>query len=122
LAWGRDPPQFAVGIRFVQAVETLARGEPFFTSRVAETVLQAYLAQGAKQHEGEAPTHEVLTPPECQVMQLLAEGKSNKEVASILDISTRTAETHRANIMGKLRLRSLSELVRCAIRNELTVP
>jgi len=106
----------------VQAVETLARGEPFFTSRVAETVLQAYLAQGATQHEGDAPTLEVLTARERQVMQLLAEGKSNKEVASILEISTRTAEAHRADIMRKLRLGSLSELVRYAIRNELTVP
>ncbi len=103
----------------VQAVETLARGEPFFTSRVAETVLAAYLAQGAKQHEVEAPTHEVLTARERQVMQLLAEGKSNKEVASILEISTRTAEAHRADVMRKLRVKSLSELVRYAIRNGL---
>jgi DNA-binding NarL/FixJ family response regulator len=103
-------------------VETLARGESFFTSRVAETVLQADLAQGAEQHEGEAPSHEVLTARERHVMQLLAEGKSNKDVASILEISTRTAEAHRADIMRKLRLRSFSELVRYAIRNELSLP
>jgi DNA-binding NarL/FixJ family response regulator len=106
----------------VQAVETVAQGKPFFTSRVAETVLEAYLAQRAKQPEGEAPTHEVLTARERQVMQLLAEGKSNKEVASILDISTRTAEAHRADIMHKLGLKSLSELVRYAIRNGLIRP
>ena len=60
--------------------------------------------------------------PEGNPSSPLAEGKSNKEVASILEISTRIVEAHRANIMGKLRLRSLSELVRYAIRNELTLP
>ena len=103
----------------VQAVETLAQGKPFFTSYVAETVLKAYLAQGADGSEAEATTPDLLTPREREVLQLLAEGKSNKEVASILDISTRTAETHRADIMRKLRLKSLSELVRYAIRNGL---
>jgi len=98
----------------VQAVETLAQGKPFFTSRVAETVLKAYLAQRAKEGKAEATAH-VLTGREREVLQLLAEGKSNKEVASTLGISTRTAETHRADIMRKLHLKSLSDLVRYAI-------
>jgi DNA-binding NarL/FixJ family response regulator len=102
----------------VQAVEALAQGKPFFTSRVAETVLKAYLAQRAEEGKSET-AHNVLTSREVEVLQLLAEGKSNKEVASILNISTRTAETHRADIMHKLQLKSLSDLVRYAIRNEL---
>jgi DNA-binding NarL/FixJ family response regulator len=101
----------------VQAVETLAQGKPFFTSRVAETVLKAYLAQ----HKSEE-AHDALTAREREVLQLLAEGKSNKEVASILNMSTRTAETHRADIMRKLELKSLPDLVRYAIRNELIRP
>jgi len=105
----------------VQAVEALAQGKPFFTSRVAETVLKAYLAQRAAGNKTET-AHDVLTPREVEVLQLLAEGKSNKEVASTLNISTRTAETHRADIMRKLQLKSLSDLVHYAIRNELVQP
>jgi len=59
---------------------------------------------------------------ERQVVQLLAEGKSNKEVASELNVATRTIEGHRAKIMGKLRLRSFSELVRYAVRNKIVEP
>lgn len=103
----------------VQAVETLAQGKPYFTSRVAEAVLKAYLAQRTAGDESEA---HLLTPRENEVLQLLAEGKSNKEVASILDISTRTAEAHRADIMRKLDLKSLPDLVRYAVRNELIRP
>jgi DNA-binding NarL/FixJ family response regulator len=106
----------------VQAVETVAQGKPFFSSRVAETVVTAYMAQRAKGTEGEAPAHDALTAREREVLQLLAEGKSNKEVASILGISTRTAQTHRAEIMHKIRLNSLSDLVRYAIRNGLIRP
>jgi len=105
----------------VQAVEALAQGKPFFTSRVAETVLKAYLAQRAAENKTET-AQDVLTPREVEVLQLLAEGKSNKEVASTLNISTRTAETHRADIMRKLQLKSLSDLVHYAIRNELVQP
>jgi len=105
----------------VQAVETLAQGKPFFTSRVAETVLKGYLAQRAAEDEARK-ADEALTPREGEVLQLLAEGKSNKEVASILDISTRTAEAHRADIMRKLKLKSLSDLIRYAIRNEIIQP
>ena len=106
----------------VQAVETVVQGKPFFTSRVAETVLQAYLAQRAKEGKAEATAQDVLTGREREVLQLLAEGKSNKEVASTLGISTRTAETHRADIMRKLHPKSLSDLVRYAIGNKLIRP
>ena len=106
----------------VQAVETVAQGKPFFTSRVAETVLKRYLAQGAAKDEAEGPNYDALTPREREVLQLLAEGKSNKEVASILGISTRTAHTQHAEIMLKLQLKSLSDLVRYAMRNGLILP
>ena len=106
----------------VQAVENVAQGKPFFSSRVAETVVTAYMAQRAKGGEAEALIHDVLTAREREVLQLVAEGKSNKEVASILGISTRTAQTHRAEIMHKLKLSSLSDLVRYAIRNGLIRP
>jgi len=76
----------------------------------------------AKGGEAEASAHDGLTARAREVLQLLAEGKSNKEVASILGISTRTAQTHRAEIMHKLKLNSLSDLVRYAIRNGLIRP
>jgi len=60
-----------------------------------------------------------VTPREREIIQLLAEGKSNKEVAAVLNVSTRTIETHRANIMHKLGINSLSGLVRYAIRNKI---
>ena len=61
----------------------------------------------------------VLTSRERQVLQLLAEGQANKEVANMLGITTKTAETHRARIMAKLEVHSMSELVRYAIRNHI---
>jgi DNA-binding NarL/FixJ family response regulator len=106
----------------IQAVETVAQGKPFFTSRVAETVLNRYLAQGGAENKAETPTYDPLTAREREVLQLFAEGKSNKEVASILGISIRTAYAHHAEIMHKLKLKSSSDLVRYAIRNGLIRP
>ena len=60
-----------------------------------------------------------MTPREREVLQLIAEGKSSKEIASVLNISTKTSETHRSNLMRKLNLHSVSELVRYAIRNKI---
>jgi DNA-binding NarL/FixJ family response regulator len=97
-------------------------GAPFFTSRVAETVVEAYLSKRQAIGGTEAGSQTVLTSREREVVQLLAEGKSNKEVADRLDISTRTAEGHRSEIMKKLKLGSLAELIRYAIRNEIVQP
>ena len=104
------------GENMVAAVESISKGRRFFTSRVAETVVEAYLS---KRTTTEADSHSqvVLTTREREVVQLLAEGKSNKEVADHLRISARTAEGHRAEIMRKLRFESLAELIRYAIRN-----
>jgi DNA-binding NarL/FixJ family response regulator len=102
----------------VVAVEALRRDKTYFTSKVAAMVLEGYLKGG---------THSVpvsvgrdrLTPREREVVQLLAEGKSTKEVAVALGLSVKTAETHRSNIMRKLQLHSVSDLVMYAVRNNI---
>ncbi len=101
------------------AIAALCQHKPFFTSRVAQMVLEEFVhrPRGVPRPEGRR-----LTRREREVVQLLAEGCSNKEVAARLGISVKTAETHRANIMRKLDLHSLSELVRYAIRNKLIQP
>lgn len=105
------------GQDLVAAVESLSRHKPFFTSKVAEMVLEGYRMTGATGRMTEPRSR--LTPREREIVQLLAEGKSNKEVAVALGISVKTTETHRANIMHKLNLQSLSDLVRYAIRNKI---
>ena len=105
------------GRDLVNAVEALSRHETFFTSSVADFVLQSYLdARGGRQDAS------AVTPREREVIQLLAEGRGNKEVATTLGISVRTAETHRTNIMRKLECHSFSDLVRYAIRNNIIAP
>jgi DNA-binding NarL/FixJ family response regulator len=101
----------------VAAVESVAANKPFFTTAVSEMLLETFL-EASEAHKRKA---ELLTPREREIVQLLAEGKSNKEVATILEIGVRTAETHRAHIMHKLGLQSLSELVHYAIRNQMVV-
>src|SRR5438876_8878165 len=101
----------------VAAVEALQAGTMFFTSRVAEMVLRTYLNQ--KDHSEDTPISSSLTSRERQIVQLVAEGKSTKEVASMLDLSIKTAEMYRANIMRKLGFHSRSELVLYAVRNHI---
>ena len=106
------------GRDLVNAVEAVGRQRIFFTSSVAQVVLKRSLGRTGDQQP--APAEPVsLTHREREVVQLLGEGKSNKEVADILGISVRTAETHRSNIMHKLECGSLSDLVRYAIRNHI---
>jgi DNA-binding NarL/FixJ family response regulator len=102
----------------VIAVESLAKKKPFFTSRATEVMLTSFSDGGPKQDPSE-PLRDRLTTREREIVQLLAEGKSSKEVASSLNISVKTAETHRANIMRKLQIHTVSELVRYAIRNQI---
>jgi DNA-binding NarL/FixJ family response regulator len=106
-----------VGENMVAAVESISKGRRFFTSRVAETVVDAYLSKRNASASDEPQSPGNLTTREREVVQLLAEGKSNKEVADRLGISTRTAEGHRGEIMRKLKLGSLAGLIRFAIRN-----
>jgi DNA-binding NarL/FixJ family response regulator len=106
------------GRDLVNAVEAVGRQRIFFTSSVAQVVLKRSLGRpGDGQPQPAEPVS--LTHREREVVQLLGEGKSNKEVADILGISVRTAETHRSNIMHKLECGSLSDLVRYAIRNHI---
>ena len=100
------------------AVETLAKHKPFFTTHATEVILGSFDVSG-RANEVPELVSERLTSREREVIQLLAEGKSSKEVASSLGISVKTAETHRANIMRKLELHSVSELVRYAVRNQI---
>jgi DNA-binding NarL/FixJ family response regulator len=102
----------------VAAVEALQQHRTFFTSKVAEIVLDGYLKGKQPTLRTEVP-QERLTRREREVVQLLAEGKTTKEVASILGMSVKTAETHRSNIMRKLNLRSVSQLVLYAVRNNI---
>src|SRR5581483_8754299 len=94
----------------VAATVALQKGRTFFTSRMAEMVLAGYL-RTARDGPREVSSLPGLTAREREVIQLIAEGSSTKEVATILSVSVKTAETHRSNIMRKLRLHSISDLV-----------
>jgi DNA-binding NarL/FixJ family response regulator len=96
----------------VTAINAVRSGDTFFTAKVAEVVLEGYL------DKSEA-TDSRLTPRQREIIQLLAEGKSSKEIAVALGLSTKTAETHRANIMKRLNCHSASEIVRYAVRNNI---
>jgi DNA-binding NarL/FixJ family response regulator len=102
----------------VVAIEALRRDKSYFTSKVAAMVLEGYLKGGTKA-PAVAVGRDRLTPREREVVQLLAEGKSTKEVAVALGLSVKTAETHRSNIMRKLQLHSVSDLVLYAVRNNI---
>ena len=96
----------------VSAVESLAAHRPFFTAKVSETLLETYLSkEGTKQS--------VLSSREKAVVQLIAEGKTNKQIADILSLSTKTVETHRALSLRKLNLDTTAALIRYAIKNKL---
>lgn len=95
------------------AVDALRRHTPYFTAKIA-----VWVARHKKSLQMKAPRTR-LSPRQRETLQLLAEGKTNKEVAAILNISVKTVETHRANIMLKLDLHSVTDLVHYAIRNEI---
>lgn len=103
----------------IAAVEALRQHRPFLTSGVTEFMLDGFLRDG---NRSEQASKETVTPREREIIQLIAEGHSNKEAAARLGISVKTIEAHRANIMRKLRLRSVSDLVRYAIRNKIAQP
>jgi DNA-binding NarL/FixJ family response regulator len=105
----------------VNAIEALSKREAFFTNSVAKIVLQSYGKKGSPAESSEELPL-LLSPREREIIQLLAEGKSNNEVADVLYISAKTVETHRAHIMEKLNLHSMAELVHYAIRNQIVEP
>jgi DNA-binding NarL/FixJ family response regulator len=104
----------------IAAVDNLRQHKPFLTSTVTQFVLDDYVRSGDSAQDGLASAGP--TTREREIIQLLAEGQSNKEAASTLGISVKTIEAHRANIMRKLQLHSLSDIVRYAIRNKITQP
>lgn len=101
-----EAPKVLVG-----AIERVLAGEAFFASRVAWRPLDQI------ERPDYVPAQFLLTPRELEVMRLLSLGKSNKEVASLLNMSVRTAETHHANVLAKLRVDSVGEMVRVAVRD-----
>ncbi len=105
----------------VAAVDALGRHKPFFSAKVSELILRDFLDR-----HGESSTYDphpaALTPREREIIQLLSEGKSNKEVAASLGISSKTVQVHRTNLMRKLGLHSLTDLVHYAIRNNIVQP
>jgi len=103
------------GSLLVKAVDTLMKGGVFFSTRMQAVLLGS--AQRAAHLGGSADVR--LTRREREVLQLVAEGKSNKEIGIALQITTKTAETHRARMMAKLSLHSVADLVRYAIRNQI---
>jgi DNA-binding NarL/FixJ family response regulator len=100
----------------IAAVKALLANKTFFTAKAAQIVMDGYLGKGPKA-SGEESAH--VTGREREVVRLLAEGKSNKEVATILGISTKTVDTHRLNLMRKLNCHSVTELVHYAIRTHI---
>jgi DNA-binding NarL/FixJ family response regulator len=100
----------------VAAVNALLSNKTFFTQKAAQMVLDGYLGKAPKSGQ---PSELQITERQREIVQLLAEGKSSKEVANVLDLSVKTVETHRNNILRKLNCHSVSELVRYAIRNHL---
>ena len=103
----------------IAAVDSLRQHKPFLTSTVTEFVLGDYVRRGDAAQDDFALA---VTAREREIIQLVAEGHSNKEAAAALHISVKTVEAHRANIMRKLHLRSVSDLVRYAIRNRIVQP
>jgi DNA-binding NarL/FixJ family response regulator len=103
----------------VSAVEALLRNRMFFTPHVNDMVLEGFLDKGLNGSSTTSARLPKLTPREREVVQLLAEGKSSKEVACVLDMSTKTAETHRSNIMRKLGFHSIRDIVVYAIKNNI---
>jgi len=99
--------------KLIEALEALSRGQPYFSPSVSETLLEGYLHS--------KPNHDLeqLTPRERQVVKLVAEGKSNKGIASALNLSVKTVEAHRATAMQKVGARSAAGLTLYAARNDI---
>jgi DNA-binding NarL/FixJ family response regulator len=119
--------KFEAADQLIAAIRNLADHKPFFSPRISEVVFQRFLQGGSGSVEGGSgslgPTGmQRLTSREREIVQLLAEGKSNKDIARLLELSVKTVETHRAAIMRKLELGSIADLVRFAIRNQIVQP
>jgi two-component system, NarL family, response regulator NreC len=103
----------------IPAVRAVAAGKPFFSPTVAAVLMEDYVRQ--LRARGLSDSYDLLTDREREVLQLLAEGRSNKEVAALLDVGLSTVETHRANLMQKLNLHNTAEIVLYAVRKGIIV-
>jgi two-component system, NarL family, response regulator NreC len=101
----------------IRAVLTVAEGRPFFSPAITQLLLEDYMK--CLQQSGKQDSYELLTDREKEVIHLLAEGKTNKETATIMDLNISTIETHRANLMQKLNLHNTAEIVLYAVRKRL---
>jgi two-component system, NarL family, response regulator NreC len=104
----------------LRAVRTVAEGRPFFSPVIAQTLLEDYVRL-MREHRV-TDSYELLTEREREVLQLLAEGKSNKEVATVLGLSPYTVESHRNNLMQKLNLHNTADIVLYAVRKAIISP
>jgi DNA-binding NarL/FixJ family response regulator len=104
-------------VDLVRAIQAVRSGTPFFSPEIAKTMLEDYMR--FLQQRNLQDSYELLTEREKEVLQLLAEGKSNKEVATILDISVYTVDTHRMHLMQKLNLHNTAEIVLYAVRKKI---
>lgn len=100
-----------------RAVQVVAQGKPFFSPAISNTLLEDYMRQ--LQQRGLQDSYDLLTDREKEILQLLAEGKSSKEVATDLNLSPNTVDTHRTRIMQKLDLHSSAEIVLYAVRKKI---
>lgn len=103
----------------IPALRAVAAGKPFFSPSVTGVLIEDYVRQ--LQARGLTDSYHLLTDREREVLQLLAEGRSNKEVAALLDVGLSTVETHRANLMQKLNLHNTAEIVLYAVRKRIIV-
>jgi DNA-binding NarL/FixJ family response regulator len=103
----------------VAAVQNLARKKPFFSAHATELILTKYNAGQQAKGDPVELTRGRLTSRELEIVRLLAEGKSSPAIATALGLSPKTVDTHRSNIMRKLRVHTASELVRYAVRNQI---
>ena len=104
--------------QLVAAVDALAQHQPFFAAHLSARVLDAFLHPDRHSAKAGAPADR-LTPREREIVHLIAEGRTSKDIALQLDLSVKTVDAHRANLMRKLDLHSVSELVLYAIRNKI---
>ena len=104
----------------IPAVRAVASGKPFFSPAVTAVLVEEHVRQ--LQHRGLTDSYHLLTDREKEVLQLLAEGRSNKEVATLLDLGLSTVETHRANLMQKLNLHNTADIVLYAVRKAIISP
>lgn len=100
-----------------RALEAIEQGKPFFSPDITDMLVEDYMR--SLKERGLTDTYDLLSPREKEVLQLIAEGKTNKEVASLLEISPHTVDTHRANLMQKLAINNVADLILYAVRKKL---